>query len=257
MAMAWGVYAEETLPEESADASAEAVEVIEDPAAENAEDPAAEAVDDTATEDTGISILQGYLNGESYTFRLDTLNQTASIADTLEDGTLNLISGGYTTDEAGTLTVTAEDGTTQSWTATSVSNCQTTAVGDAGEITLVLADPNMEENINDFAWYAGSSAEGDAYSYGISLDCTQLIFGFYAVDDPTLYETRFTLNQTEGGEGVIAGTASDETGNVYPFSFELVDGSPLHVNITLNGETCEASAVEARVFAGYQEEAAE
>lgn len=244
LTMAWGACADETVPEETVGTTTE----TSADGAETAEEP-------QQPEDTGVRIWQGYLNGEAYTFRIDSQNQAAAIARTAEDGTMNLISGAYTTDEAGTLTVTAEDGTVQSWSASSVSTCQTAASGETGDVTLALADPNLEANINDYAWYTGISAEGDAYTYGISLDCTQLIFGFYAVDDETLYESTFSLQQTEGGDGLISGIASDEAGNVYSFSYELVDGSPLHVNITLNGETCEAYAVEARAFPGYEEAA--
>ncbi len=207
--------------------------------------------------DNGIRIWQGYLDGNAYTFRLDTENGDATIAKTQVDGTLELLTGSYVIDDAGSLTVTAEDGTVQAWNASPVSSCQTAASSEAGEITLVRADPNMEDAINEYAWYVGLSPEGDAYTYGVSLDCTEMIFGFYAVGDETLYETKFNLTQTESGDGTITAVASDEEGNAYAFSYEVIDDSPLHVYVTLNGETCEASAVEARAFSGYTEEAAE
>lgn len=237
MAMTWCVCAGETMPEETA------------------ETPAAEAME--VQEDNGIRIWQGYLDGTSYTFRVDMENQLASVAKTQSDGALELITGSYTVDEAGSLIVTAEDGTAQTWTASTVSSCQLTAGCDAGEVTLARADSNLEDQINDYAWYTGLSEEGDAYTYGISLDCTQIIFGFYTAGDETLYETEFTLSQTGGGDGTITATATDEDGNAYAFGYEMIDENPLHVNITLNGETIEASAVEARTFEGYVEETAE
>ncbi len=237
LAMAGSALAEETVP------------------AETAETPAAEEIDVQA--DNGIRIWQGYLDGTACTFRLDSENETAGIAKTLEDGTLDMITGSYVIDDAGTLTVTAQDGTTQSWNASTVSSCQINVSSDAGEITLARADSNLEENINDYAWYTGLSAEGDAYTYGISLDCTKMIFGFYTVGDETIYETKFDLTQTGGGDGTISAIATDEEGNAYAFSYEPIDDSALHVNITLNDETIEASAVEARVFDGYAEASAE
>ncbi len=237
LAMAGSALAGETVPEETA------------------ETLAAEETD--VQIDNGIRIWQGYLDGTACTFRLDTENATAGIAKTLEDGTLDMITGSYVIDDAGTLTVTAEDGTTQSWNASTVSSCQITASSDAGEFTLARADSSLEENVNDYAWYAGLSAEGDAYTYGISLDCTQMIFGFYTVGDETIYETKFNLTQTDGGDGTISAIATDEEGNAYTFSYEPIDDSALHVNITLNNETIEASAVEARLFDGYTEEGAE
>ncbi len=238
MAMTWGVCAEETMPAETA-----------------VPDEAALAAD--VQEDNGVRIWQGYLDGASYTFRLDTENQNASIAKTFSDGTLESIAGSYVIDDAGSLVVTAEDGSTQTWTAAAVSSCQITAGSDAGEIALARADSNLEDQINEYAWYTGLSAEGDAYTYGISLDCTQMIFGFYTAGDEMLYETTFALTQTGGGDGTISGYATDEGGNAYSFSYEMIDGNPLHVNITLNNETIEASAVEARAFSGYVEETAE
>ncbi len=249
MAMAWGVSAEETTPAETAETP-----VAGETAPEGAPQGAPEM---GAPEDTGVRIWQGYLDGVSYTFRLDMENQNATIAKTTSDGTLESITGSYVVDDAGSLVVTAEDGTTQTWSASTVSSCQITAGSEVGEVTLARADSNLEEKINDYAWYTGLSEEGDAYTFGISLDFTQMIFGFYTAGDEMLYETTFTLAQSGGGDGTMSAVATDEEGNAYSFSYEMIDENPLHVTITLNGESIEASAVEARAFEGYVEDAAE
>jgi len=37
------------------------------------------------------------------------------------------------------------------------------------------------------------------------------------------------------------------------FIYEMIDENSLHVRLSLNGESCEASAVEARIIEGYTE----
>ena len=39
-------------------------------------------------------------------------------------------------------------------------------------------------------------------------------------------------------------------------SYEMIDENPLRVQITLNGEACETSAVESRIIPGYTQEQA-
>ncbi len=245
--MTWSVCAQEaseTISEES---------IAQDEAADSSD---AELQDGILPEEESVLRLwQGYMNGSSYTFRIDPEEGTACIAKTAEDGTAEIISGACAVDESGLLTVTGEDGTIQSWTASAVSSCAITASGEDGEITLVRADPNLAELINDYAWYAGLSEEGDAYTYGIALDCSKLIFGFYTEEDETLYETELSLTQTGGGDGTISGTAVDDEGTQYTFSYSLIEDNPVHASITLNGETCEVSAIEARVFSQYVEPA--
>lgn len=223
---------------------------------------AQETPENAVQESPSVSIWQGYRDSVSYTFLLDPESMTASVGETASDGTLSSFSGTYRIDEDGTLFATSEDGREISWTSFPASSCQNTVSGQdllSGqevELTLVKVDPEIKESISEYAWYAGLSEEGDAYTYGISSDCTKLVFAFCTPEEDELYKTSFSLDITDSGNGVLSGQAADEEGGIYSFSYELIDENPLHVLITLNGESCEASAVEARIIPGYTEEQA-
>lgn len=218
--------------------------------------------EDGVQETPSVSIWQGYKDSAAYTFLLDPENQTASVSETASDGALYSYTGAYSISEDGTLSVMSQDGSEISWNSSSASTCQNVVSGqdliswEDVEVSLVKAAPATVDSINEYAWYAGLSEEGDAYTYGISSDCTQLVFAFYTPGDDELYETHFTLDITDSGDGVLSGQAADDEGGVYSFSYELIDENPLHVYITLNGESCETSAVEARIIPGYTEEQA-
>ena len=223
----------------------------------------AQETEETAgQESSSVSIWQGYLDSVSYTFFLDAESQTASVSETSSDGALSSFAGTYAIDEEGTLVITSQDGSEVSWKASSVSACQNTVSGvdllsgQEVEVTLVKADPEMVDSVNEYAWYAGLSEEGDAYTYGISPDCTDLIFAFYTPEEESLYRTEFSLDITDSGNGVLTGQAADQEEGVYSFSYEMIGENPLRVVITLNGEDCETSAVEARIIPGYTQEQA-
>ncbi len=227
-----GVFAEETLIEDESSSG------------------------ETGVQEASYRIWQGYSDGTSYTILLNSDSQTASAAATQPDGTVSIISGSSSIDGAGTLMIMAEDGTSESITAEYVSSCQSSAVWNGTGITLVEAAPLAADNINEYAWYAGLSLEGDAYTFGLSLDCSQLIFAFYTPGDETLYTTEFSVSVTASGNSTIVAAVSDQDGNTYDFTYEMIGENPLHAVFTLNGEFCEAYAVEARLFDTYIEEAA-
>lgn len=221
--------------------------------------PAEEAEEETTQEASSVVIWQGYRDAVSYTFVLDSDSQTASVSETSADGTMTSVSGACQIAEDHTLTVTSSEGTSYTWQATADSACASTVsgqdllTGQDVEIALWKADPGIKDSVNEYAWYTGQSEEGDAYTYGISLDCTKLIFAFYTPDEDTLYETAFSLAITDSGDGVLSGEAVDAEGGSYAFTYEMIDDNPLHVRLSLNGESCEASAVEARIIEGYTE----
>ena len=221
--------------------------------------PAEEAAEASGQEVSSVVIWQGYCDAMSYTFVLDSDSQTASVSETSPDGTMSSVSGSYGIAEDHTLTVTSSEGTVYTWQAAAASACASTVsgqdllTGQNVEIALWKADPGIKDSVNEYAWYVGQSEEGDAYTYGLSLDCTKLIFGFYTPDEDTLYETAFSLEITDSGNGVLSGRAVDSEGESYAFSYEMIDENPLHVRLSLNGESCEASAVEARIIEGYTE----
>ncbi len=205
------------------------------------------------TVESSMHIWQGYKDSAAYTFVMDTYTETASIAKTEQDGSVTVVSGTYAVDTDGNLTVTDMDGAQQTWNAVQESLCRNTVTvpGEDTEIILAKGDPVIARYINRYAWYVGLSEEGDAYTFGISLDCTKLIFGFYTSEDDTLYETEFSLDITQSGDGVLSGTASDEDGRTCSFSYEMIEENPLHAQISMNGESCSVSAVESRIFGDY------
>ena len=212
--------------------------------------------DETPQEESSVIIWQGYCDPISYTFVLDSDQQTASVSETSSDGVMTTVSGTYQITEEGALKITSADGAEYNWMATPVSTCVNTVsgqdllTGQGVEVTLVKAASGIEESINEYAWYTGQSEEGDAYTYGISTDCTKMIFAFCTPEED-YYETEFSIEITESGDGVLSGVAADSEGESYLFSYEMIVENPLHVRLTLNGESCEASAVEARVVPGY------
>ena len=213
--------------------------------------------DETPQEESSVIIWQGYCDPMSYTFVLDSDQQTASVSETSSDGALTAVSGTYQITEEGALKITSADGAEYSWTATPASTCVNTVsgqdllTGQDVEITLVKAASGITESVNEYAWYTGQSEEGDAYTYGISPDCTKMIFAFCTPEEDYTYITEFSIEITESGDGVLSGVAADSEGESYLFSYEMIEENPLHVRLTLNGESCEASAVEARVVPGY------
>lgn len=208
---------------------------------------------ETGVEAAEDRIWLGCSDGTVYTFLIHPETGTAAAASTQTDGTVSIISGSASIDSAGTLTITSEDGTSEVITAEAISSCQSEAVWNDVSITLAQAAPLAADHINEYVWYTGLSSEGDAYTFGLSTDWTKLIYAFYTPGDETLYTSEFSVSVTDSGNSALVAEVSDQEGNTYDFSCEIIGNNPLHAVFTLNGEFCETYAIEARLFDSYTE----